>query len=185
MSLSWLMVEVGGPQSHKQSKDMSQMLFLSKQKPQHITSFKKYIEIFEVKFTIWKKRKKSEISDHSLISRLASLVDLVCYKGILEQDPGLVLHNLPFLVQRISDSATNALMKQKAPENNHTISWELPVVNVSTHSSWLSLWGLSYPIQCQLAQTMGGGQPHQYNPFTCPIWSDTGMKGHFQRVSIS
>lgn len=54
-----------------------------------------------------------------------------------------------------------------------------------THSSWLSLWELSYSIQRQLVQTMGGGQGQQSNPFTCPICSDIGMKGHFQSISVS
>lgn len=73
-------------------------------------------------------------------------------------------------------------MDWEAPEKSWAPSWELPAMNVRTHSSGLSPGGLSYLIQCQLVQTMGGGQGALHNPFTCPTevtleWRDT-LRGY-------
>lgn len=53
----------------------------------------------------------------------------------------LFFHDLPSLVQNHLRFCYQCVNEAKALENNFTTSWELPVVNVSTHTAVGYLFG--------------------------------------------
>lgn len=97
------------------------------------------------------------LSKHDL-SRLAFLLDLVWHKSTGGRTLDLFFHNLSSLVQNHLRFCYQCVNEVKGSGKQlHHVMGIASCKCEYTHSSWLSLWGLSYPIQHWLVQTMGGG----------------------------
>jgi hypothetical protein len=91
---------------------------------------------------------------------LVSQADLIWYEGIGDRTLDVFVDNLTSLVLNHLRFCYQRGNEVKDLENSLAPSWELPVLNVSTHSNGLSLWG-QVTHSASTCETMGRGQGHR------------------------